>query len=234
MICGIDALKNWVSNNKILYWRVYSADQKNVLYNSPENDGQTLQDSLNSIEEAFGMFGTGRYYVEGCDKSFSDKGSTKIRLRIPYEHVGKNGSNSQAQMNGNGGMSVGDEVERRMSEFKLTWELGQYKGQVDELKKLLAEKEKTIVELEKGNPVDRVIGRLEPAINMWLTGGQAQKASLSGTVSEEDYTARLEKAFEDWNEPNELTKLELLEKLSKLSVTNPPTYNLGKTMLMNQ
>lgn len=193
-------------------------------------------DAWNEMDRALGMLCRGRYSIEAGNVYFynkdgtANKGSANGRLNIDFDYTDGGGMGSTQP--GNQlipPVNVAAEIEKALSAYKTEVELKQLREENSKLKK---ENE----ELKRSDPWTRIAGRLEPilvpAIAAKFGNGAGAEMPKLGKISEDDFDGRLEKAFVDWDEPDQESKLYLIEKIAALSKTNKDLYHTARGILL--
>ena len=221
-------------DNDVLNFFIRDSAGQNVMF-AFKKDGVNNGDAINAMYKALGLLSSGRYVIEASAKVFSDKGSSTQRIRVPFDHI--DGLASESSMgNHQPAIDVQSEIQKGIAEYERKREITDLKEKCTKLESEKKELEKKIKELEKQEPFTRIAGHLEPLIGQLVRSqmGANTPAPNIGDVSPDDFTARLEKAFTEWQEVNEGTKLHIVEKIAALSKNDPQMYASARGILMKQ
>ena len=225
MIRGTDKILQFLEKNNCVYFQLRPGPEKDAYIFQSNIEGETPEMRKARFIDVLETLEPGKYYLEG----WSTEGQKRNWFR-DYVYIGE----SQIQYPtatavGNVPQSMSypsEDIERRIAEAV---ERTQLKIEVETLRKELKECNEYIDELEeKGDSLNRIIGRLEPYIGPIvgaLLGKGKPAVSVSGTtadiqgnnedfanVKETDETERIKVVCQRLEalEPNYLSLLELL------------------------
>lgn len=227
MIIGKSKVIDWIRYNKTPYWRIKRTEsEQHMATHSGNEENLTLEESIIRLNQAFGFIAPGQYFIEAWEKQGQTKQWNRDHFQILPDNQDYVGSAQLQQMMAQQQPSVNvqDEVEKALAKYKTEVEL-------QELRKKVSELEKENKELQSGieNSMTKIYNRVEPYLGMLLNVKEPAGVAV-GSVSAGEAQARLEKAFDLWQqtEPDPVT---MIEKIAQLSKTDPATYGMAKNFL---
>ena len=224
--------------NGIVNWRLKSGE---TWLSSYAVESANTNDAWTEMDRTLTYFSKGRYTVEGSSLHFTEggkvnKASASGRYKVEFDHTDGFGTMSGPAVQHQPAVDVAGEIARALADYDQKRELKDLKEKVSKLETEKEKLEKEIKTLEKQDPLTRIAGRLEPFIGRMIDYhmGANVPAPQIGDINTDDFDARLEKAFSDWNEVNEATKLVIIEKIASLSKADPQMYASARGILMTQ
>jgi len=237
----LTGIENLVQQPRILntpYWSAFmdTDDDKSRIREYSKEKGGNIDESMKEIRELLNCYADSganlvfRFYpVSEKDNYVTNRGWYTIKFNMKPQ----NGSAFSA-FAGMGAISP-DEIEKRVEE-KLTAKLEEMeqRRKQESLQKENEDLKRQLKESEPG-PLDRIIGRLEPVIDIVLKKtfpdmNTNKAAAAIGSVSDAEAQRITEESLSALSEGEDDFHI-TLKKLADLKKTDPVKYKLAKSML---
>lgn len=227
MIIGKSKVIDWIRYNKTPYWKIKRTESEpHMLTYSGDEENIPLEESVVRLNNAFNFMAPGNYFIE----SWETKGQTKNWKRDHFQILPENqdyvGNASLQQMiaQQQPAVNVQEEIDKALAKYRTDVEL-------QDLRRKCAELERENKELQSGieNSMTKIYNRVEPYLGMLLNIKDPAAVAV-GSVTAGEAQARLEKAFDLWQQ-TESDPVTMIEKIAHLSKTDPATYSMAKNFL---
>lgn len=237
---AITGIENLISQPKILntpYWTAYQDTDKdsNKVRSTVDFENLTIEESEKHLRELVNMLSE-----SGCNLIFrfystNDAGKIVVNkgfYTVKFYQPGRNGMSPSASVGiGATPEDIDSRIEKAIIQAQEKWQRDQ------ELKQLRDENQSLKKEIKEAapTPFERVIGRLEPVLDVIIENAIPMNAknaatAVAGPQTEDEAQKRIEAALTIIADGEE-NPVELFEKLAALKKNSPAKYNMAKSML---
>lgn len=233
MIIGKDKIIKYIRDSKTPYWKIRRAGTSEIIAESEESHSLSVEDSLIRFQSYLDLLSSGNYFLE----TWETAGQKKERLKVPFQLTG-NGSviaepNNPVNVHTVSAIDVQAEIQRALAEER-------QKNRIETLEKEKLALEAKCRELQSiiDSSETRIKNRIEPFIPRLMgiifpNEADVNTAQIAGEKNIDDKQIRLENAFEKWQK-YESDPITMVEKIAKLSETDPGTYQMARGILMSK
>lgn len=241
MIVGIEELIKVIRENRLQNWEVRTQTGESNTTQMRTFANQTDEEKINHLRSVMEN-NYGRFHLIGYETPSQAKGRFDFEFMIRQDV----GNELQGQRAVAGvapsmdGYMKQSEVDKMIENVQMRYELNGLKSEIDTLRKEKKELESPMNEFVRNlAPIVGAVatnllkGKAPTAIGELATEGQEQIHDAENSTQEEELNEAVNNALQRWSAVDGDCFL-LICKIADMAETDPNTYNMAKTMLMNR
>lgn len=248
MIKGVNAVIDWLEAHRAGYWAISSGPKEVIKakdLSTGNEENYTFEQTLSHLQKSLNQLENGKYYIT----FWSDPNNRNNRLGEYFLIENSNVAVSGIQQPQFSNEDIETKIQKAVIAEREKWETTEKIKALDKeiaehkAEKAALQKELKEAKAEVESTTNRVLNKLEPYIGgivsaflpkatPAIAGGGGQKIEFQ---EKDDLTERLENALNLWAETETMEDvIILIEKIASMTKNNQGTYNMAKSMLLNQ
>jgi hypothetical protein len=175
MITGKQNIQQWFEATDCSYWALFNhkgTDSGNWVTRSSQEDGSTPQTALRDLAKALSLISYGKYTLAAIQKAGTLPSKGKFVTDVEISYTDTNAPQQQTQaIAGPSAINVEEAIQKALQDYKLNEEVKQLKAKNAEL-------EKENKELQREDPIGKLVSICGPYIPKILGLEAAQVAGI--------------------------------------------------------